>query len=180
MANSAERRALIRSLIRDVADFPRPGVVFKDITPLLASHAGYSAAIDELVDAAPPGIDVVVGMEARGFIFAGPVALRLGAGFVPVRKPGKLPGEVYTHSFSLEYGDETLTVHQDAVHSGSRVMLIDDVLATGGTVGATAHLMQLLGAELVHVAVVLELGFLGGRSVLSQSGIDSVSAVVSV
>ena len=132
MATSEANRALIASLIRDIPDFPKPGVVFKDITPLLASAAGYRAAIAELAASAPSGIDVVVGMEARGFIFAGPVALELGAGFVPVRKPGKLPGDVYTQTFSLEYGDETLAVHTDAVMPGAKVLVIDDVLATGG------------------------------------------------
>ena len=113
------RTDLITGLIRDVPDFPEPGVTFKDITPLLANANGYAAAISELVDTAPRGVDVVLGMEARGFMFAGPVALSLGAGFVPVRKPGKLPGDVYSQSFVLEYGSATLTVHQDAVQPGS-------------------------------------------------------------
>ena len=173
-------RELIGSLIRDIPDFPKPGVLFKDITPLLASPSGYRAAVAELAASAPAGIDVVVGMEARGFIFAGPVALELGAGFVPVRKPGKLPGDVYTQTFSLEYGDETLAVHTDAIMSGSRVLVIDDVLATGGTVGATAALIHRLGAELVHVSVLLELSFLGGRKHLSDLGIAATSAVLTV
>jgi adenine phosphoribosyltransferase len=171
---------LISSLIRDIPDFPKPGVGFKDITPLLASAAGYRAAVTELAASAPPGIDVVVGMEARGFIFAGPVALELGAGFVPVRKPGKLPGDVYTQSFSLEYGDETLAVHNDAILPGARVLVIDDVLATGGTVGATAKLIHRLGADLVHVSVLLELSFLGGRAHLASLGITDCSAVLTV
>lgn len=171
---------LISSLIRDIPDFPKPGVGFKDITPLLASAAGYRAAVTELAASAPPGIDVVVGMEARGFIFAGPVALELGAGFVPVRKPGKLPGDVYTQSFSLEYGDETLAVHTDAILPGARVLVIDDVLATGGTVGATAKLIHRLGADLVHVSVLLELSFLGGRAHLASLGITDCSAVLTV
>jgi adenine phosphoribosyltransferase len=171
---------LISSLIRDIPDFPKPGVGFKDITPLLASAAGYRAAVTELAASAPPGIDVVVGMEARGFIFAGPVALELGDGFVPVRKPGKLPGDVYTQSFSLEYGDETLAVHTDAILPGARVLVIDDVLATGGTVGATAKLIHRLGADLVHVSVLLELSFLGGRAHLASLGITDCSAVLTV
>ncbi len=171
---------LISSLIRDVPDFPKPGVGFKDITPLIANAAGYRAAIDELVASAPAEIDVVVGMEARGFIFAGPVALQLGAGFVPVRKPGKLPGDVYTQSFALEYGTETLAVHTDAVLPGARVLVIDDVLATGGTVGATAKLIERLGADLVHVSVLMELSFLGGRDHLVSLGIDDTSAVLTI
>jgi len=180
MPTSEQNRALIASLIRDIPDFPKPGVLFKDITPLLADAAGYRAAISELAASAPSGIDVVVGMEARGFIFAGPVALELGAGFVPVRKPGKLPGDVYTQTFSLEYGDETLAVHTDAIMPGAKVLVIDDVLATGGTVGATAALINRLGAELIHVSVLLELSFLGGRAHLAGLGIHDTSAVLTV
>lgn len=171
---------LVASLIRDVPDFPKPGVVFKDITPLIASAAGYRAAVEELAASAPPRIDVVVGMEARGFIFAGPVALQLGAGFVPVRKPGKLPGQVYTETFALEYGTETLAVHADALLPGARVLVIDDVLATGGTVGATAKLIERLGAELVNVSVVMELSFLGGREHLAGLGVTDCSAVLTI
>lgn len=177
---SVANKGLISSLIRDIPDFPKPGVLFKDITPLLASAAGYRAAISELAASAPEGIDVVVGMEARGFIFAGPVALELGAGFVPVRKPGKLPGDVYTQTFSLEYGDETLAVHTDAIMPGAKVLVIDDVLATGGTIGATAALINRLGAELVAVSVLLELSFLGGRDHLAGLGIDNTTAVITV
>lgn len=171
---------LVASLIRDVADFPKPGVLFKDITPLIASAAGYRAAVEELAAMAPPRIDVVVGMEARGFIFAGPVALELGAGFVPVRKPGMLPGKVFTESFALEYGTESLAVHADAILPGARVLVIDDVLATGGTVGATVKLVERLGAELVHIAVVMELSFLGGREHLASVGVTDCTAVLTV
>ena len=180
MTTNDERLQYVHSHIRNVPDFPKPGVLFKDITPLLASPSGDRAAVAELAASAPAGIDVVVGMEARGFIFAGPVALELGAGFVPVRKPGKLPGDVYTQTFSLEYGDETLAVHTDAIMPGSRVLVIDDVLATGGTVGATAALIHRLGAELVHVSVLLELSFLGGRKHLTDLGIAATSAVLTV
>lgn len=171
---------LISGLIRDIPDFPKPGITFKDITPLLSSPLGFAASIAELVKSAPDDIDVVVGMEARGFIFAAPVALELEAGFVPVRKPGKLPGDVYSQSFSLEYGHETLTVHRDAVPPGSRVLVIDDVLATGGTVGATAGLLRQLGAELVHVSVLIELEQLGGRQYLLDHGVTSTSSVIAV
>lgn len=174
------RLAMLRNLIRDVPDFPQPGVVFKDITPLLASAYGFQASIEELVASAPEDIDVVVGMEARGFIFAAPVALALGAGFVPVRKPGKLPGDVISQAFNLEYGATELNMHRDAIVSGARVLVVDDVLATGGTVGATAKLLERLGAELVHVSVLLELGFLGGRDTLTSYGITNCSAVLSV
>lgn len=174
------KKEFIESLIRDVEGFPKPGVVFKDITPLLSSAAGFRAAVDELVATAPSGIDVVVGMEARGFIFAAPVALALSASFVPVRKPGKLPGDTISQTFALEYGTETLTVHTDAVLPGAKVLVIDDVLATGGTVGATAALINRLGAKLVHVSVLMELSFLGGRAVLEKQGVTGLSAVVTV
>jgi len=174
------RQQLIIDLIRDVPDWPKPGVIFKDITPLLEKAEGLRAAVDELCAQAPGPIDVVVGMEARGFIFASPVALQLGAGFVPVRKPGKLPGRVIEQQFSLEYGHETLTMLHDALWPGARVMVVDDILATGGTVAATASLLKQLGAKLVHVAVLMELGFLNGRKALDAAGIDSYSAVVVV
>lgn len=169
---------LVRSLITDVPDWPKPGVTFKDITPLLASPEGFRQAVDAIAESAPDGIDFVVGMEARGFIFAAPVALRLGAGFVPVRKPGKLPREVLSESFALEYGTETLTMHVDAMVAGARVLVVDDVLATGGTIAATSALLTRLGAELVHVSVLLELTSLGGRARLLEAGIESCSAVV--
>ncbi|MDO5735621.1 MAG: adenine phosphoribosyltransferase [Propionibacteriaceae bacterium] len=174
------RLEMLRGLVRDVPDFPQPGVVFKDITPLLASADGFQAAIEELVASAPEDIDVVVGMEARGFIFAAPVALALGAGFVPVRKPGKLPGDVVSQAFDLEYGSTALNMHRDAIVSGARVLVVDDVLATGGTIGATAKLLEQLGAELVHVSVLLELGFLEGRQRLQELGIHNCSAVLKV
>lgn len=174
------RLEMLRALIRDVPNFPQPGVVFKDITPLLASANGFQASVEELVASAPDDIDVVVGMEARGFIFAAPVALALGAGFVPVRKPGKLPGDVVSQAFDLEYGATELNMHRDAIVSGARVLVVDDVLATGGTVGATAKLLEQLGAELVHVSVLLELEFLGGRERLASLGVTNCSAVLSV
>lgn len=181
-ATSAERRRLIASLVRDIPDFPKQGVGFKDITPLLGDAAGFRATIDELVAAAPPGIDVVVGMEARGFIVGAPVAIALGAGFVPVRKPGKLPAETYEVSYDLEYGRETLTIHTDAIRQGSRVLVVDDVLATGGTLAATARLIQRSGAELVHVAVLMELAFLQPRTRLAEAGLGDteITALVTV
>ena len=153
-------------LVRDVPDFPTAGVVFKDITPLLADPSAFAAVIESMAGqgrAISDGpIDAVVGMEARGFILAAPVALALGAGFVPVRKAGKLPGPTYEVSYALEYGEATLQVHRDSLSPGDRVLLVDDVLATGGTVAATIDLVRQCGAEVVGVVVLLELAFLSG------------------
>lgn len=170
-------RDMIASLIADVPDWPQPGVVFKDITPLLASPGGFSAAITELVSISPREVDLVIGMEARGFIFAAPVALALGAGFAPVRKPGKLPRVADTEMFDLEYGQAELSLPLHSVRPGMRVLIVDDVLATGGTLGATAALVRRAGAEVVGVSVLLELGFLGGRAALAGR-VDEISAVV--
>jgi adenine phosphoribosyltransferase len=160
-------------LVVDVADYPKPGIVFKDITPLLADHAGFTEVIEALAAAGRdaegrPVVDKVLGMEARGFILAAPVALALGAGFIPVRKAGKLPRETHAVSYSLEYGDATLELHQDAVAAGERVLLIDDVLATGGTVSATVDLARRSGAEVVGVAVLMELADLDGRAIIGS------------
>ncbi len=168
----------LAALVVDVPDFPRPGVTFKDITPLLGSPTGLAAAVDGLVRAAPSGIDVVVAMEARGFLFGVPVALALGVGFVPVRKPGKLPRSSVSVTYDLEYATETLVIHADALERGARVLVVDDVLATGGTVAATADLVRRLGGTPVHVAVVLELEFLHGRALLAEHGLHQVSALV--
>jgi adenine phosphoribosyltransferase len=169
---NAGRDALQR-LVVDVPDFPEPGVIFKDITPLLADHAGFSAVIEALAaagrdESGATVVDKVVGMEARGFILAAPVALTLGAGFVPVRKAGKLPRETYAVSFALEYGEATLEVHKDAIRPGERVLLVDDVLATGGTVAATRRLVESCGGVAVGVAVLMELGFLSGLETIGD------------
>lgn len=159
--------AALDRLVRDIDDFPQAGVVFKDISPLLADAEGFATTVAALADLgrrlAPDGVDVVVGIEARGFILAAPVALALGAGFVPVRKKGKLPAATHEVSYSLEYGEATLQIHQDALHEGSRVLVVDDVLATGGTVLATNDLVERCGARVSGVAVLLELSFLGAR-----------------
>lgn len=160
-------------LIVDVPDFPEAGVVFKDITPLLADHDGFTAVIQAIAAAGRdasgrPTVDKVLGMEARGFILAAPVALALGAGFVPVRKAGKLPRATHAVSYALEYGDATLELHRDAVAPGERVLLVDDVLATGGTVAATIDLARRSGAEVVGVAVLMELDALGGRAAIGD------------
>jgi adenine phosphoribosyltransferase len=157
----------LKALIRDVPDFPQKGVVFKDITPLLADQAGFSMAIDLIVAHFGRGnVDVVVGIEARGFILASPVAYHFGAGFVPVRKAGKLPWESESEEYELEYGTETLEIHKDAFRPGERVLIVDDVLATGGTARATARLVERLGAKVVGIACLIELSFLEGRDQL--------------
>jgi len=157
----------LRSLIRDVPDFPQPGIVFKDITPLLADEIGFSTVIDLIVVHFGRGsVDKVVGIEARGFILASPVAYHFGAGFVPVRKAGKLPWDTESASYELEYGKETLEIHKDALAPGERVLIVDDVLATGGTAAATASLVEALGAKVIGIACLIELGFLNGRDKL--------------
>ncbi len=155
-------------LIRDVLDFPKPGIVFKDISPLLADHAGFSAVVAALAATAEGPVDKVVGMEARGFILAAPVALALGTGFVPVRKAGKLPAATHAVSYALEYGEATLEIHQDGIKPGERVLLVDDVLATGGTVNATRQLVEACGGVVTGCSVLLELGFLDGRKALGD------------
>jgi len=168
----------LADLVRDVPDFPKPGIVFKDITPLLASPAGFAAAVEAMRRLAPPEVDQVVGLEARGFLFAAPVALTLGAGFVPVRKHGKLTGPTVQRSYALEYGTETLAVHADGIRPGARVLLVDDVLATGGTLAAAAHLVSQLGGDLVGVIVLLELAQLKGREFLRSRGVPEVNCVL--
>jgi len=165
------------SLVRDIADFPKPGVLFKDITPLLADPVAFAEAIDALV--APyldAHIDKVAGVEARGFLLAAPLALRLGAGLVPVRKAGKLPGEVERQEYALEYGTDLLEVHRDGIGPGERVLVVDDVLATGGTAAATGHLLESLGADVVGFAFLIELAFLAGRAALA--GHETTSLIV--
>jgi adenine phosphoribosyltransferase len=159
----------LRARIRDVPDFPKEGIVFKDITPLLADPVAFSSVIDETVVHFGRGqVDKVVGMEARGFIIAAPVAYHFGAGFVPVRKAGKLPHEVDSEEYALEYGTATLEIHKDSIRPGERVLIVDDVLATGGTAKATANLIERLGGKVVGIACLIELGFLDGRKAISD------------
>jgi adenine phosphoribosyltransferase len=167
---------LVRARIRDVADYPQPGIVFKDITPLLADGAAFGAVVAALA-AGHGQVDKVVGIEARGFILAAPVARQLGSGFVPVRKQGKLPAPTYAQSYDLEYGTATIEVHQDAFGPGERVLIVDDVLATGGTAEAAADLVRRAGGEVAGFAVILELGFLDGRARLSGVGVRSLLVV---
>jgi adenine phosphoribosyltransferase len=154
----------VKALIRDVPDFPKEGIVFKDITPLLADPIAFSTVIDLIVVHFGRGnVDKVVGIEARGFILASPVAYHFGAGFVPVRKKDKLPWNTESAEYELEYGTATLEIHQDAVAAGERVLVVDDVLATGGTARATAQLVERIGGKVVGIACLIELGFLNGR-----------------
>jgi adenine phosphoribosyltransferase len=181
-APAAEITALVASRVRDVPDFPEAGVVFKDISPLLADHRGFTAVIAALSEAGRDAtgaavIDKVAGIEARGFILAAPVALALGAGFVPVRKAGKLPGPTYQQSYALEYAEATLEVHQDAFAAGERVLLIDDVLATGGTLEASAALVERAGGKVHGMAVLIELGFLHGRDRVVGRSLSSLLTV---
>jgi adenine phosphoribosyltransferase len=155
----------LRALIRDVPDFPQEGILFKDITPLLADPLAFSTVIDLIVVHFGRGnVDKVVGIEARGFIIASPVAYHFGAGFVPVRKKDKLPWDTEAAEYALEYGTATLEIHRDAVAEGERVLVVDDVLATGGTAKATAELVERIGGKVVGIACLIELGFLHGRS----------------
>ena len=167
----------IERAIRNVPDFPKPGIQFKDITPVLADPRLFSGSIDLLLDGFKPGdVDAVVGIDARGFIFAAAAALRLRSGFIPVRKKGKLPYETLEQEYSLEYGTSTVAVHVDALKPGSRVLLIDDLLATGGTAGAAAALVQQLGAKILEISFLIELKFLKGRDRLQGHPIRSLIA----
>ena len=173
---SEELTQLITARIRDVSDYPQPGVVFKDITPLLADGKAFGAVIGALAEGHGP-VDKVAGIEARGFILAAPVAYRTGAGFVPVRKKGKLPAATFAEEYKLEYGTATVEVHQDAFGPGDRVLIVDDVLATGGTARATANLVTRTGAEVVGVAVLMELSFLNGRSALPDVNVEALLTI---
>ena len=162
--------------IRDIPDFPKPGIVFKDITPLLADAEALRAAVDAISDHfAGRRVDKVLGIEARGFILAAPVAYRCGAGFVPVRKAGKLPWDIEKQEYELEYGTDLLEIHRDAVEPGDQVLVVDDVIATGGTAAAAIRLVERLGGEVVGLGVVIELAFLGGRNKLG--GYDMLSLI---
>jgi adenine phosphoribosyltransferase len=155
---------LLRTLVRDVPDWPTPGILFKDITPLLADADGFATVVDALVDDTELGVDRVVGVEARGFILAAPVAYRLKAGFVPVRKQGKLPQPTLIEAYALEYGEAVLEIRHETLGPGDRVLIVDDVLATGGTAAAAVELVRRAGAEVIGMRVLIELSFLGGRS----------------
>ena len=165
----------LRAKIREIPDFPKPGILFYDITTLLKDPVAYRAAIDAmLAPYAGVSIDVVVGMESRGFIFSAPMAYQLRAGLVPVRKLGKLPAETISVEYALEYGSNTLEVHRDAIQPGQRVLIVDDLLATGGTVNGTVELVQRLKGEIAGLAFLVELGFLKGRDRLAGYTVSSV------
>ncbi|GLZ06886.1 adenine phosphoribosyltransferase [Actinomadura sp. NBRC 104412] len=169
---------LIQDRIRDVPDYPKPGVMFKDITPLLADHVAFAGVVDAIVNHHGRGtVDKIVGIEARGFILAAPVAYHFGAGFVPVRKKGKLPANSFEQTYDLEYGTETIEMHEDALAPGERVLVVDDVLATGGTARAAADLVARSGAEVVGISVLMELSFLHGRDKLGNLDVHSLVTV---
>ena len=170
-----ESIAQLKALIRDVPDFPKPGIVFKDFTPLIRDPAGLALAVELMVNPfrnrlPMGGVDLVIGAESRGFIFGIALAQALSAGFVPVRKPGKLPWKHTSISYELEYGHDTLEIHADAIEPGQRVLLVDDLLATGGTMEACCQLVTRLKAQIVGITVLIELGFLPGRAKLAKYG----------
>lgn len=172
-SNPAQSR--IRRLIRDVPDFPKPGIVYKDITPLLADPVGLATALDLLEQAhARQALDAVVGIESRGFIFGAALAGRLGAGFIPARKPGKLPAATHRQKYSLEYGEDALEIHRDAIKPGARILVCDDLIATGGTAEASGRLVRQAGGELVGYSFVIELAFLKGRQRLAGVPVSSL------
>jgi len=165
----------IAKRVRNIPDFPKPGIQFKDITPVLADPKLFAGAIDLLIKNHLPGtIDAVVGIDARGFIFAAAAALKLQAGFVPIRKKGKLPFDTHEVSYELEYGSNTVAIHVDAVKPGSKVLLVDDLLATGGTAGAAISLLQKIGANIIEASFLIELGFLSGRAKLDRVPVRSL------
>jgi adenine phosphoribosyltransferase len=176
VSQAGDVAAMLLERIRDVPDYPQPGIVFKDITPLLADGPAFAAMVRALANGYA-GVTKVAGIEARGFILAAPVAYVLGAGFVPIRKQGKLPSETHAQSYELEYGEATLEVHIDAFGPGDRVLIVDDVLATGGTAAATAELVSRTGATVAGIAVLLEIGFLTGRAKLSDLDVHALLVV---
>jgi adenine phosphoribosyltransferase len=167
--------SILRQHIRDVPDFPKPGIVFKDITPLLQNHEVFSKVIENLTDRyAGQKVDAVVGIESRGFLFGTPLAHQLGASFIPVRKKGKLPYKTVQMSYDLEYGSEIIEMHTDAIAKGQRAVVIDDLLATGGTAEATCKLIENQGGSVIECAFVVELGFLNGREKMGSRKIHSL------
>jgi adenine phosphoribosyltransferase len=167
----------LKALIRDVPDFPMPGILFRDVTPLLRDPGGLRQVVDAFAARyRGQGVDVVAGIESRGFLFGAPLAVALGVGFVPIRKLGKLPAERISREYALEYGTNALEMHRDAVRPGERVLLIDDLLATGGTARAAAELIEELGGRVAEVAFVIELGFLNGRAALEGRPVHTLLA----
>ena len=173
----ARLRDLVLEHIRDIPDFPQAGVMFKDFTPLLANGDVFRAVVDDIASRYAGRVDMVVGIEARGFILGSAVAYQLGSGFVPVRKSGKLPGPSLSEEYSLEYGTAVLEMHEGALRQGQRVVVVDDVLATGGTAAATCRLVERTGAVITGIDVVLELTFLNGRAALGDRELYAIAAV---
>ncbi|WP_114787187.1 adenine phosphoribosyltransferase [Vibrio tetraodonis] len=173
---TTETITLIKSSIKSIPDYPKPGIVFRDVTSLMENAAAYKAAIQVLVEKYQGmGFTKVVGTEARGFLFGAPLALELGIGFVPVRKPGKLPRQTIAQSYQLEYGTDTLEIHTDAISEGDKVLVVDDLLATGGTIEATTQLIRQLGGEVEHAAFVINLPEIGGDARLEKLGLKVYS-----
>lgn len=164
----------LASLIRDIPDFPKKGIIFKDITPLWADRRGLKEAIEKLADFIKEEVDTVVSPEARGFIIGAALAYKIGAGFVPVRKPGKLPYKVLSEKYTLEYGEDEIQIHADAIKEGQRVLIVDDLLATGGTVAAIVRLLERMGAKIVGICFLVELTFLGGRKKFPKYNVFSL------
>lgn len=165
----------LENKIRNIQDFPKPGIGFKDITTLIGDGEALKYTVDKMVnDIKAHNVDIIVGPEARGFIFGTPVAYALGVGFVPIRKPGKLPAEVEAYEYDLEYGTDTLEIHKDAIKPGMRVAIVDDLLATGGTIKAATELIEKLGGEVVVLEFVIELGFLKGRDRLTDYNVNTL------
>ncbi len=170
---TAEQTALLKKYIRDIPDFPKPGITFKDITPLMKDQAAFRLAVETIVERYKRfEIDFVVGIESRGFIFGAPISYGLECGFIPVRKPGKLPYQTRRMDYELEYGTDALEMHVDAIDHGSRILIVDDLLATGGTVSATTDLVRSAGGEVVEATFLVELSFLGGRERVAAKGLD--------
>ena len=178
MSVTAQQSELIKNSIKSIPDYPKPGILFRDVTSLLEAPVAYAASIEMLANRfRDTGVTKVVGTEARGFLFGAPVALALGVGFVPVRKPGKLPRPTISESYELEYGTDSLEIHTDAISTGDKVLVIDDLLATGGTIEATVKLIRRLGREVTDAAFVINLFDLGGEQRLNNLGINCYSLV---
>lgn len=178
MTATAQQLQFIKDSIKTIPDYPKPGILFRDVTSLLENPLAYAASIELLVERfREAGVTKVVGTEARGFLFGAPVALALGVGFVPVRKPGKLPRETLSESYELEYGTDRLEIHTDAISAGDKVLVVDDLLATGGTIEATAKLIRRLGGEVTDAAFIINLPDLGGEARLNTLGIECYSLV---
>ncbi|BAE73963.1 Adenine phosphoribosyltransferase [Sodalis glossinidius str. 'morsitans'] len=179
MTATEQQLALIKQSIKSVPDYPKPGILFRDVTSLLENSRAYAASIALLADRfRDAGLTKIVGTEARGFLFGTPVALALGLGFVPVRKPGKLPRETISENYVLEYGTDGLEIHKDAIVPGDKVLVVDDLLATGGTICATVKLIRRLGGEVQDAAFVINLAYLGGETLLNSIGVASYSLVL--